>query len=202
MKNLVNLTLATALSITAGFAGTAQAGGSLIAPDMVLTANAAEKPMPQTREHILLGRQVGVPKTGATGTLSNGTAGKADMIVTAYAAGNSGLPGAGFCGPWNGGNPKIRMNVQNTGGTVSEPTSLTLRFKKPNGGGWDGAVINLPKIGAGQSKAIFYPVPAWAWAPGHHSSITFAGAVDASQFVAESNEGNNAYGGSCMGPAG
>lgn len=149
------------------------------------------------------------PKPGGTGPIISSGVGSPDLVVASpYASlcigcrvpASAHLPESGYCGPWNGANQKVRVNVVNAGSAPSGPSQVRINFLY-SGSGLQ-AIANVPPIDAGNgSYLVEFNVPAGAWSPGGHSSYHFTLTADSSGAVSESNEGNNTATSYCMGPA-
>ncbi len=124
-------------------------------------------------------------------------AGKADLVILPRYSGNSGLPGSGFCGPWNGGNQKVYFYVKNIGNGVAAASDAYIGFND----GYN-STITVPQLAPNQSTLRSKTIPAGAWGPTqYHSSVQFLIAADQNDDTNETNDSNNYGQSTCMGPA-
>lgn len=132
-----------------------------------------------------------------TGKVMHGN-GSADLIIEPRYSGHNGLPGTGFCGPWNGGNQKLWFHVTNIGSAPAPASQTHVGF-----GGALSATIMVPALQPGQTVLRSVAIPLAAWGDSQmHGVVNFLIAADHSDAVAEASVTNNYGQGSCVGPAG
>lgn len=156
--------------------------------------------------------QIAPTPPGGTGPIISSGVGSPDLIVAppylipciddirnCRAPRMTHLPESGYCGPWNGGNQKVRLNVINIGTAQSGLTQVNIEYLYSGAGLTAAAVV--PSLQPGETFLVEFSVPAGAWAPGGHSSYHYRLIVDIPGSVSESNEGNNVETSHCLGPA-
>jgi hypothetical protein len=137
----------------------------------------------------------GGPQALVTGDLK-GTS-SPDLIIEPRYAGNSGLPGSGFCGPWNGGNPRVYFYVRNTGLEPAPASDAYVFFGKTLN-----ASTGVPALDAGEQSLRSVAIPEAAWGPSpDHGAVDFLIAADHNDDVPEDDVTNNYGEGTCFGPA-
>jgi CARDB len=125
-------------------------------------------------------------------------AGSPDLIIEPRYAGSSGLPGTGFCGPWNGGNQRAYFYVTNIGSEPAPASDAYVGF-----GGNLVSMVAIPALQPGQSTLRNTLIPIEAWGPSQiHGVADFLIAADHNDEVPEGNVSNNYGEGTCIGPAG
>ncbi|VAW00065.1 hypothetical protein MNBD_ALPHA07-1925 [hydrothermal vent metagenome] len=144
--------------------------------------------------------QMPIPQTGPKLGLNAGRlggAGKADLVILPRYSGNSGQPGSGFCGPWNGGNQTVYFYVKNIGNGVAASSDVYIGFN----GGYN-STITVPQLAPNQRTLRSKTIPAGAWGPTqYHSSVQFLIAADQNDDTTETNVSNNYGQSTCVGPA-
>jgi hypothetical protein len=171
--------------------------GAIFATGLTANADAAELRTSKTKLKLKTAQTMQTGKAGATGLAGNGYVdAKADLIIVPQYGGSGGLPGTGYCGPWNGGNPSVKFFVKNIGDKAAPASDVYIGF-----GGSNFAVKAVPAIGAGQQVAVSHPIPANAWSNHAHPSVQVLVAADHNDDVTEESVANNYGNGTCIGPA-
>lgn len=171
--------------------------GAVVAAGFAAAADAAELRKSGTRLKLKAAQSHQTGTTGATGIAGNGYAhAKADLVIVPQYGGSGGLPGTGYCGPWNGGNPSVKFFVRNIGAKPAPASDVYVGF-----GGSNFVLKPVPALGAGQQVAVSHAIPASAWSHHAHPSAGFLIAADHHDDVIEESTTNNYGDGICIGPA-
>ncbi|MEO1138220.1 MAG: CARDB domain-containing protein [Pseudomonadota bacterium] len=163
---------------------------SVILAGFAATVDAAELRKKQSRGH-----QQAIGGL-TTGTSKGGTGNFPDLIVFASNAITNGLPGTGFCGAWNGGNPSLNIVVGNVGNVQAGQSQLSVQFSN---GSIDN--VNVPALNSGQNAVINVPIPGSAWTAPFHGHVQFDITANSTNVVPEGNLSNNTESSICIGPA-
>ncbi len=124
-------------------------------------------------------------------------AGQPDLIIEPRYNGNNGLPGSGFCGPWNGGNQRVYFYVRNIGSAPAPASDVQVNF-----GGQNFGTLAIPSLSPNQVTLRNTAIPLAAWGPTqYHGSVNFLIAADHNDDMTETSETNNYGQGKCIGPA-